>query len=125
MRLQYYVDSEGRKRCAQAVLSDWKPIATLDGDHLSRYLVCIVGYVLLEQSDRLLKVIINFDAVSEAACAALCYELADLHQNTSQPVFVVDGEKTVFRFGGGGPAITFIASRMHDRRPMPPLSSDR
>ena len=67
MRVQYFLVSQGRKRSTQAVFSDWKPIAVLEGDPLSRYLVRTVGYVLLEQTDRFLKVMINFDVVSETA----------------------------------------------------------
>ena len=74
MRIQYCLDCDGRKRRTRDVVSDWASITVLQGDDLARYLVGTAGYVLLDQTDRFLKVMVNLDVVSETAFAALCYE---------------------------------------------------
>lgn len=118
MRIQYCFDSNGRRRRTRDVVSDWASVTVLRGDDLARYLVGTAGYVLLEYTDRFLKVMVNLDVISETAYAALCYDLADQPSNDNKPVFISSGETTVFRFDGGWPAIEFISAHMAGREPI-------
>ena len=125
MRIQYCFDCDGRKRRTRDVVSDWASITVLQGNDLARYLVGTAGYVLLDHTDRFLKVMVNLDVVSETAFAALCYELADQSKQVRQPVFIASGDTTVYRFSGGWPAIEFIAAQMSERAPVTERRYDR
>lgn len=115
MRVRYYIDHDGRKVGARSVENEWQAVSHLDGDRLAWHLVDTVGYVLLESTDRHLKVRLNFDALGDTALARLLYELADQDQMTSRPVFVLDGGKTAFRFASGALAVDFVISGLRDR----------
>ena len=125
MRIFYCVDSAGRKRRTRDVLNDWRRLTVRQGPELATYLVDTVGYVLLERTERFLRVRVNLDVVSETAFAALCYELSDQQELPRLPVFIGCGDNTIFRFSGVGPGIEFIAARMRDRAPVAQRRYDR
>ena len=51
MRIQVFIDADGRKRSVQAVLSDWKSVAACSDTELLRYLVQTAGYVLIDPAE--------------------------------------------------------------------------
>lgn len=115
MRVRYYIDQDGHKRGAKSVQDDWQPVNQLYDERLAWHLVDTVGYVLLEFTDRHLKVRLNYDALGDTALARLLYELADQDRKSSLPIFLLDGGKTAFRFASGAQAVEFVISCLEDR----------
>lgn len=115
MRVRYYIDQDGHKLGAKSVHNDWEPVNQIYGERLAWHLVETVGYVLLESTERHLKVRLNFDSLGDTALARLLYELADQDQTNQRAIFIVDGGKTAFRFAGGVQAIDFVVAGLREQ----------
>ena len=116
MRIQVFIDSEGRKRSVQAVLSDWQSIAARTDSELLRYLVNTAGYVLIDQDQRRLHSSIDYRSASDEAITALIYENFDHEQFSSRPLFTIESGKIVQTFDCAGSAVRQIIDRWERRQ---------
>ena len=117
MRIQVFIDFEGRKLSVQAVLRDWLSVAERSNGELLKYLVKTVGYVFLEQDARRLHAAINFRAVSDEAITSLIYEVFDHEEYSGRPLFTIDCGKIVQTFDNAGNAVKFIIDQWEERQP--------